>query len=800
MPEGHPERDAVRPGVVRSFIRRARNEILAEWRRTARALPAARDMNSVVLVDHIPAMLDEIGEIAEEIAGDRPARSELETARRHALDRLGEGFDIATVVSELSLLRGATLAVWTRANVDHDLGALRALDLAIDRTIAASVGRYAEAHERTLSGIDRISTASFESTSIDDLMQRLLAVFIETTPAVDTAAILLTDGDRLRLRAAVGLEGELERGAEVAIGEGFAGSIAARRVPMELRSAYIDPLVNSEVIRTRKVRAMYGVPLIQNDRVIGVAHMGSLTAHEFSQEDRQFFGSMAARATLGIAHHMLRQELTCSEERFKSIASERERALAKLESLLAAAPVGIGFVDRKLRFLRINDALAAINGRPAVEHIGRTIADVLPPVASRLEAVRQRVLDTGVPALNVETTRPVPGDPRAARSLLANYFPVRSPSGEITGVGAIVIDVTDAKRAQEALRVEQVRIQSILEHAPAAIWVKDHEGHIVLANHQVADALGQELGDVLGRGALDLLPGEIASEHEAHDDIVIREGRAIEVEETVPSPAGTRTFLSIKFPIPGDPPLIGGIATEITQRKQIEQELREAVRTRENVLAIVSHDLRSPLGTVQLSATMLMSQLAADHRARRHLEMIHRSCLRMENLIDALLDTASIRAGRLQLAVRREPADSVVAEALDLQEPLAAERGIHLVHDGEVHGVEILCDRDRILQVFGNLLGNALKFCRPDDTITVRARRAGEHVEFSVADTGPGIPDDVASHLFDAYWSGRDHAKQGSGLGLYISRGIVEGHGGKIWVEHAPGSGAEFRFTLPIAQ
>ncbi|HEU4726761.1 MAG TPA: PAS domain-containing protein [Kofleriaceae bacterium] len=800
MAEGRPEHDVLRPGTIRSFVRRARNEILAEWRRTARELPITRDMNAVVLVDHIPALLDEIAEIAEEIAGDKPPSSGFETARRHALDRLGEGFDIATVVRELSLLRGATLAVWARAGVDHDLAALRALDLAVDRAIAASVGRYAEAHERTLSGIDRISTASFQSTSIDELMQRLLAVFIETTPAVDTAAIFLAEGDRLRLRAAVGLEGELARGADVAIGEGFSGTIAARREPMELRSAYLDPRVDSEVIRERKVRALHGVPLIQNDRVIGVAHMGSITASEFSQEDRQFFGSMAARATLGIAHHMLRQELASSEERFKRIASERERALAKLESLLAAAPVGIGFVDRELRFLRINQALATINGRQVAEYIGRTVAEVLPAIASRLEPLLRRVLDSGEPAINLELTRPLPGTSRGTQSLLANYFPVRSPSGEITGVGAILIDVTEAKRAQEALRIEQLRIESILEHAPAAIWIKDHDGHVVLANDKLADALGHEFGRVIGRRSLDLLPEEIAAEHEANDDRVIREGRAIEVEETLPSPGGPRTFLSIKFPIPGDPPLIGGIATEITQRKQMEQELRDAVRTRENVLAIVSHDLRSPLGTVQLSATMLMSQLAADHRARRHLEMIHRSCLRMENLIDALLDTASIRAGRLQLAIRREPAEAVVAEAIDLQQPLAAERGIHLVRECELQGVDILCDRDRILQVLGNLLGNALKFCRPQDTITVRASRDGDHVAFSVADTGPGIPEDVMPHLFDAYWSGSEHATQGSGLGLYISRGIVEGHGGKIWVERGRTSGAELRFTLPIAK
>jgi signal transduction histidine kinase len=217
------------------------------------------------------------------------------------------------------------------------------------------------------------------------------------------------------------------------------------------------------------------------------------------------------------------------------------------------------------------------------------------------------------------------------------------------------------------------------------------------------------------------------------------------------------------------------------------------------VLAVVSHDLRGPLGTVQLSAATLMSQLATDHRARRHLEMIHRSCMRMENLIDDLLDTASIREGRLQLEIQREPVASVLAEALDLQQAVAAEHGIHLVGGCALPDVEILCDRDRMLQVFGNLIGNSLKFCRPGDTVTVACTQAGEHVVFSVTDTGPGIQDQVLPYLFDPYWSGSEHVKRGAGLGLYISRGIVESHGGRIWVDSAPGAGSKFQFTIPIA-
>lgn len=326
MPAERTGRATVRSSTAGALIRTFRDDVVTEWRRAACELPIARDMTSATLLDHLPELLDEIADIADEFSSGPCSAPVFETARRHALDRLADGFDVAMIVRELSFLRDAIFSVWTRNLGAREMADLRALNLALDRAIAVSVARFAEVHERTLAGIDRISTASFESSDVDDLMRRLLVVFIETTPAVDTAAILLVEGDRLRLRAVAGLEAELDPDVSVGLGEGFAGTIAARCEPMQLRAAHEDPLVTNEVIRNRKVCALYGVPLLQNSQVIGVAYMGSLTAHEFSMEDRQFFGSMAARAALGIAHHLLRQELAMSEQRFKQIADERERA------------------------------------------------------------------------------------------------------------------------------------------------------------------------------------------------------------------------------------------------------------------------------------------------------------------------------------------------------------------------------------------------------------------------------------------------------------------------------------------
>jgi len=471
--------------------------------------------------------------------------------------------------------------------------------------------------------------------------------------------------------------------------------------------------------------------------------------------------------------------------------------LAKLESLLAASPVGIAFLDRSLRYLRINDALAALNGHPASAHIGRPLAEMIPDSAAVLEPVLTQVMATGRPAMNIELERRFPATSEP-RSYLATFFPVRSTTGDIIGVGGIVSDITDRRRAEEKLRTTQEQMQAILEHTPAAIWIKDATGRIVLANHRVADALGHPVEEVIGRRSEELLPPEIAAQHREHDELVARELRAIEAEESAPSADGMRTFLSLKFPLPGNPPMIGGIATEISDRKRIEAELRVAVRARDGVLAAVSHDLRNPLNTIQLATATLLGQLEPDQRGRRQLEVIQRSCLRMEHLIGDLLDMGSIAAGRMSVETRPESADDIVREAIELHQALASENKIALVGEPRAAGLFVDCDRQRILQVFENLTGNALKFCRAGDTVTIGSVKDKECVCFWVADTGPGIPPELLPLLFDPYRAGPG-STSGVGLGLYISRGIVERHGGRIDVASTPGQGARFSFTIPIA-
>ena len=214
-------------------------------------------------------------------------------------------------------------------------------------------------------------------------------------------------------------------------------------------------------------------------------------------------------------------------------------------------------------------------------------------------------------------------------------------------------------------------------------------------------------------------------------------------------------------------------------------EAQEALRAREDLLAIVSHDLRNPLGVVLASTALLLkSNLPTDkqERARRQVEAIQRAGNRMNRLIRDLLDFASIQAGRLSVSLRAQDVAAMVNEVLEVSEPLAAAKSQRLVAEVAPE-LAIRCDHDRVIQLFSNLVGNAVKFTPDGGTITVRAAPEGEVVRFAVADTGPGISSDELPHVFDRYYQAQRKNRDGIGLGLSIARGIVEAHGGRIWVE-----------------
>lgn len=239
---------------------------------------------------------------------------------------------------------------------------------------------------------------------------------------------------------------------------------------------------------------------------------------------------------------------------------------------------------------------------------------------------------------------------------------------------------------------------------------------------------------------------------------------------------------------------------EEAERRSAEQAHRLA-RQREEFMTVVSHDLRNPLGAVSLAANVLGTQLAGVEPAvKRQIEVILRAVGRMERLIGDLLDVARLEAGAVALHLESHDVEGVLGEAVMFHEPMAHASGIDLTCEVADGTGAIVCDRERIQQVLANLLGNAEAVCGPGDRITVSARPEGDGVRVIVRDTGPGVPEEMKGRLFEPYQSGparQNGAGGGTGLGLYIARGIVETHGGTMGFESEPGGGSTFWFVLP---
>ena len=220
-----------------------------------------------------------------------------------------------------------------------------------------------------------------------------------------------------------------------------------------------------------------------------------------------------------------------------------------------------------------------------------------------------------------------------------------------------------------------------------------------------------------------------------------------------------------------------------------------AIRAQEALLATVSHDLKNPLDAIRMSGAALAGAMPVEP-VRRHQGIVTRSVDRMLRLIADLLAASAIDRGALGLDRAPHDTRALLDESVDLMRPIAAAKNVTLeVRAGP--SPEIECDGHRVLQVLSNLVGNAIKFSPHKSTVTIQTQLLPRAVRVAVSDQGPGIERADARRIFEKYWHGKASAGGGTGLGLFIAKGIVEAHGGRIWVETAVGVGSTFFFTLP---
>ncbi len=386
-------------------------------------------------------------------------------------------------------------------------------------------------------------------------------------------------------------------------------------------------------------------------------------------------------------------------------------------------------------------------------------------------------------------------------------FPIREPSGQVSRIAGIAEDITDRREAKEALQDSERRLRSIVDNWPSAIFVKDLEGHYLLANRGCERISGEPAERIIGKTDFDYFAREIAERMRADDQRVLAAGAAVRYEETVPSEGEDRTLLTVKFPLldtSGTPYGVCGITTDITDLKRAEEGLREADRRKDEFLAMLAHELRNPLAPVRNAVQVLKLLGPADPNLRRAQEMIQRQVEHLARLVDDLLDVSRITRGKINL--HKEPIElaPVIARAVETSRPLVDARRHELTVTLSPEPVLIEGDATRLAQVLSNLLNNAAKYSGEGARILLTAERRGNEAVVSVRDTGIGIPADLLPQVFDLFTQGdRSLARSegGLGIGLTLVKTLVEMHGGRVEAKSdGPGEGSEFIVHLPVLE
>jgi PAS domain S-box-containing protein len=550
-------------------------------------------------------------------------------------------------------------------------------------------------------------------------------------------------------------------------------------------------------------------------------------------------------------------ELLIAEARDVTEAKWAERELrvseAKFGGIISIASDAIISVDENQRITLFNQGAEAIFGYTAAEVIGQKLEILLPqryravhaqhlrnfaasPVVSRRMAERQEIL--GVRKDGTE-------------------FPAEASISKLDLFGSRIFsvllrDITDRKRTERAQRflaqagtilASSLDYETTLSSVGALIvpeladwsvvYIREDDGTVRRLEIAHADptrrALLQELMrypldprlphpvfSVLETGRAEIIPevGDTLLHALSRDDhqLAIYRGLGLGSMLIVPLVARGETRGAMGFfseaphrygpeeaALAQDLALLAALAVD---NARLYRDARAAVHARDDLITVVSHDLGNPLSAIRIGTSLLLRTVPEAEQQTggwKHLEYIRQSAEQMERLINDLLDVKRLEAGRVTLQLQDVRIENVLHEVIEVLEPIASARSLELTT--ELHGQlpTVAADHQRISQVLSNLIGNAIKFTEPGGRVRVEVRQIGEGLLVAVSDTGHGIASDHLPHVFDRFWQAQPQGRKGLGMGLAIARGIVEAHGGRIWVESEPGVGTTVLFTLPFA-
>lgn len=546
---------------------------------------------------------------------------------------------------------------------------------------------------------------------------------------------------------------------------------------------------------------------------------------------------------LGLRHRHA-QEVMRENER---VANER---LAQLNTIYTSAPVGLCFVDRDLRYVSINDALAEMNGRSPDYFLGRTVREAVPELADTIEVHYRRVIDTGQPVIDQEVQRSIPGRPKECRFALSSYYPVHNENGELLGVNVAVQEIT-RRKATEADTLFLLDLGECIRFAAnpdELLWAVG----IALGEHLKVSRCGfievdaehdrftvqrdyhPHLPSLVGSYPLRALSPSVIDAARSGQTTAIadvaEDKRTLEYVDTYRQ-FGVRSLVAA--PLLRDGKLVSALIVGAAERcdwsereiglinvvaertwlaveklrldnalRESDAALRDADRRKDEFLATLAHELRNPLSLIRNVITLERTPGIPESDAHWGHDIIDRQVNYLTRLTDDLFDVSRIT--REKLVLQREPLNlaEVVGAAVESSRPLIDQRKHELTVTMSQDSVFVEADRVRLTQVFMNLLNNAAKYTPSPGHIWLNVEQAGDTVVVRVKDTGIGISAENLPYVFDLFYQvdrSFTRSEGGLGLGLTLVHRLAKMHGGKVEVRSdGVTRGSEFIVHLPV--
>jgi len=647
--------------------------------------------------------------------------------------------------------------------------------------VAMSTYRRKLRDRETFSTLYRVGRSLGESLDLKQVLHRLLGD-VDTIFRTDISSVRLVDPgtNTLVVKASGGETEEVEqKQIEIKMGEGFIGWVGKTGEPFIARDISKDPRFATFPKAKKKVASAIAAPIKIGGRTVGVISCASSTRKRFSADDLDLLISVASLSAEAIERAELYQQLL-------------SRGQAVLESMVD----GLVVVDRDSRIVLTNHTFRDVldlrpgGGEPLEDLLKGKVAEWKPLCRD----VTNRILDSpGAQPVSFSLDLNIVAGEGAGRVMNTRVSPIMSQWSKVIGAVLVLEDITDVMRLARELALEKSKLEAVLENVAVGVLAMNEAGELMIANSSVFNMLsiarpwwwlGSTLEDAIPEPAVVRLVRRAMEQDEPiiNEMVALASGRRIEVscapiEELASTVGGTVAVLH-----------------DVTGLHEVEQ-------AKSDFVSMVSHELRTPLTSIKAYVDTLQRQDVQfdDETRTSFVAVIARETERMTRLINDILDLSRIEAGRLDLKPTFVDLPELIRKVEGRIEQQAA--GRRLLLDIPVVMEPVLAEQAKLEQVMLNIIGNALKYSPEGGDIEISVRRLKEKAMVSVTDHGIGIPQEQLPFIFEKYHRGgksEGGGIRGAGLGLFVTKSIIEAHGGRIWAESTEGKGTCMIFTIPL--